>query len=197
MYRRQDIKNKIKHLLETAPPLLQRMMVDTRASAGNGAPLKFSPSASPSPSTQSAMTAFDRSLTTAEDAAEAAAKAAGVAAGVCNTPPSPATAEAIAAASASTANAFMAAELGVFAMWDKIDGQGGSFGPGLLSPDNGGDDGADAEDALWREMWVALHVPDPDNPDNDLYSEVKVRQRFFFCVCFSAVAFCFVLFLVW
>ena len=76
---------------------------------------------------------------------------------------------------------------GVFAMWDKSlaaansgTGDEGSFGESGGDLDAGGimeEEWTDSGNAVWNEMWSLLHVPDPDNPDNNLYSEVKVSVQ--------------------
>lgn len=69
----------------------------------------------------------------------------------------------------SAAAAERAAEV-PFALWDKSDQAAGNRGTELLDEE---DLFADGDDAAWQEMWAALHVPDPDDPDNNLYVEVK------------------------
>lgn len=70
----------------------------------------------------------------------------------------------------------------MFVMWDNVDGE--TTAP-LAQGKDGGQDGLDAEDALWQDIWVALHVPDPDDPDNNLYTEVKVcvSVRIVYIIC--------------
>lgn len=76
------------------------------------------------------------------------------------------------AAVASAASAAVAEQTGVFALWDTSlsTGNSGSGPGGVIDAEL-----ADSEDVAWQEMWAMLHVPDPDDPDNNLYSEVKVR----------------------
>lgn len=88
-------------------------------------------------------------------------------------------------AAASAVSASLAADKGVFALWDTSLAVGGTGGLAGVSIGSGGiieEEWTDAEDAAWQEMWAMLHVPDPDDPDNNLYSEVKVCRRFFVCL---------------
>lgn len=72
---------------------------------------------------------------------------------------------------------------GVIALWAANKGEGGGEGgDGAANIGSGeletGEMMLDecTEDPAWRELWAMLHVPDPDNPDNNLYTEVKVRR---------------------
>ncbi|CAM9165715.1 unnamed protein product, partial [Laminaria digitata] len=79
-------------------------------------------------------------------------------------------------AAASAASAAVAAETGVFALWDKTlstrENNAGAGEGGMMEAD-----WTDPEDLAWQEMWAMLHVPDPDDPDNNLYSEVKTLRK--------------------